>query len=387
VVWVPSVNPNPLLDLHRQAEAEFQPYGEVEIVSTFGEPQAEYAAIRKSTGLMDLPQRGVIELTGKDRLPFLNNLITNQTWDKQKKSGLAAGQGVYAFLLDAKTGRIITDLNVLELGERTMLELESRMIAPVISALEKYRFAEQLQMSARLDDLHEIALHGTGAQDILVQASSNAPQLTPPACGFASLIGHEVIVWRDDLCGVPGIHLIFPTSAARAIWMHLLTVFSQSDEIGKRALRPIGWAAFNSTRIEAGRAMFGIDFDDSILPAETGPATMSRAVSFTKGCYPGQEIVARMHARQQVAKQIVGIKMNDDALPIAGAQIFDATGQNAIGGVTSSTISPVLSNAAICLAVVKRPHFAIGTTVSIPAEGTMRIGSVVNLPFLATAKS
>src|SRR5688500_18548493 len=105
---------NPLLDLHRQANAETQPYGEIEIVSTFGEVQAEYAAIRKGSGMMDLPQRGFIELTGKDRLTFLNNLISNQTYDKQAKAGLSAGQGVYAFLLNAKSGRIIADINVIE---------------------------------------------------------------------------------------------------------------------------------------------------------------------------------------------------------------------------------------------------------------------------------
>ena len=100
---------NPLLDLHRQAEAEFQPYGEIEIVSTFGEVPAEYAAVRKSCGLMDMPFRGVIELTGNDRLPFLNNLLSNQVYDKQAKSGLSAGQGVYAFLLNAKSGRVIAE--------------------------------------------------------------------------------------------------------------------------------------------------------------------------------------------------------------------------------------------------------------------------------------
>src|SRR5690242_15958355 len=105
--------PNPLRTLHEQAGAEFQPYASLNIVSTFGEPQAEYSAIHKACGLIDLPQCGVLELTGKDRLPFLNNLLTNQTWDKQTKSGLAAGQGVYAYYLNAK-GRIVTDMNVLE---------------------------------------------------------------------------------------------------------------------------------------------------------------------------------------------------------------------------------------------------------------------------------
>src|SRR5882724_2590918 len=94
--------PNSLLNLHQQAEAEFQPYGEIEIVSTFGEPQAEYAALHKTCGMMDLPQRGLLELTGKDRLPFLNNLLTNATWDKAAKTGIPAGKGVYAFFLNLK---------------------------------------------------------------------------------------------------------------------------------------------------------------------------------------------------------------------------------------------------------------------------------------------
>ena len=85
------VLPNPLRERHVEANAELQAYAQLEIVSTFGQPEAEYAAIRKSAGLMDLPQRSVLELTGKDRLAFLNNLLTNQTWDKASKTGLAAG--------------------------------------------------------------------------------------------------------------------------------------------------------------------------------------------------------------------------------------------------------------------------------------------------------
>src|SRR5882724_6823655 len=94
--------PNPLFHLHEQAEAEFQAYSQVQIVSTFGEPQAEYAAIRKSAALLDEPQRGILEVSGKDRFAFLNNLLTNKTWDKETKTGLAAGSGVYAFFLNTK---------------------------------------------------------------------------------------------------------------------------------------------------------------------------------------------------------------------------------------------------------------------------------------------
>jgi folate-binding protein YgfZ len=162
--------------------------------------------------------------------------------------------------------------------------------------------------------------------------------------------------------------------------MNLITRHATSDEPGKRLLRPVGWAAFNTARIEAGRAFFGIDFDENFVPAETG-SLLSRAVSFTKGCYPGQEIVARMHARGQVAKQIAGFRMDSDALPIAGAQVLDDQ-SNVIGAVTSSTISPVLSNAAIGLAILKRPHFEARKLIHIPAEGAIHNAKVVELPFL-----
>src|SRR5688500_17086377 len=98
-----TAKPNPLRPMHEQHEhVEFQPYGPFEIVTTFGEPEAEYAAVRKASGLIDMPQRGVLELTGKDRLPFLHNLLTNRTWDKDRKSGLVRGEGVYAFFLNLK---------------------------------------------------------------------------------------------------------------------------------------------------------------------------------------------------------------------------------------------------------------------------------------------
>ncbi len=370
--------PNPLHSLHTQAEAEFQPYADVEIVSTFGEPQAEYAALHKACGMLDLPQRGILELTGKDRLPFLNNLLTNQTWSKETKTGMAAGLGVYAFYLNTK-GRIVTDLIVLELGDRTLLEMDGRLVPQVRAMFEKYLFTEQVTMTDCTGTLHQIALHGAVAREVLNAAiGTPIPLLDPLSSTAISLFGIDAIVYRDDPTGQTGYVLIVPIAAAKTVWMNLLSKFGTPSETGKRALRPVGWAAFNAARIEGGRPIFGIDFDDSILPAETGQ--FNRAVSVTKGCYLGQEIVARMHARQQVAKQLVGIRMESDALPIAGTKILDDA-NNEIGGVTSSTLSPILSNVAICLGYLKRPFFAPKTIVNIPAEGSVRKGTVVDLPF------
>ena len=377
----PKVLPNPLRDLHAAAPLiELQPYDQLEIVSTVGEPQAEYAAIRKSCGLMDCPQRGILELTGRDRLAFLNNLLTNQTWDKQTKSGMQSGQGVYAFFLNVK-GRIAADMNVLEVGDRTLLEMDARLVSTLRQAFEKYLFAEQVTLRELVGVAHEIALHGPGARHLLEMASgAPLPTLAQLASTKLNLFGIDVVVWRDDPTGTPGYHVILPIESAAVVWAELVARFGQSEALGKRPLRPIGWAAFNATRIEAGRALFGIDFDDSILPAETG-ALFPRAVSLTKGCYLGQEIVARMHARQVVAKQIVGIKLDTDDLPIAGTKLFDEKG-NEVGGVTSSTLSPILSDIAIGLGYVKRPFIATGTKVHVPAEGAVREATVSELPFV-----
>jgi folate-binding protein YgfZ len=376
--------PNPLHEIHARANAETLAYGSLEIVSTFGEPQAEYSAIHKSTGLLDMPFRAVLELTGKDRLPFLNNLLTNQTFDKNTKTPMPVGSVVYAFLLSAKNGRIIADMNVLELGDRTLLEVDGRVIETVKETLAKYQFSEQVALRSLVGEAHEISIHGPGSAAIIGKLLDSGEVPAVSHCSSVRLLGCDAVVWRDDPCGTSGFFLIVPSESAVVVWNHLIATFSNPTvtgaaiNVGRRLLRPIGWAAFNTTRIEAGRPLFGIDFDETFLAAETGQ--LARAVSFTKGCYPGQEIVARMHARKQLAKQIAGIRMEGDSLPVAGTHIFDDA-SNQIGGITSSTLSPILSNASICLGILKRPFFNVGSAVVIPAEGAMRKGIVVELPF------
>ncbi len=372
--------PNPLYELHQQAGAEFQQYAELPIVSTFGEPQAEYAAIHKGAALMDQPFRGFLELTGKDRHSFLNNLITNQVWDKEKKSGLTTGQGVYAFFLNTK-GRVVGEMNVLEIGESLLLEMDARFVEPTRLAFEKFRFAEKVALGNSVGKRHALGVYGPSSGLVL----GLTEPLQPLESRAIKLFDADTIVWRDDPTGHPGYQIIVDTGSAQSLWKKLLESFGQATGIGKRPLRPIGWAAFNATRIEAGRPFFGIDFDETVLPAETGQ--LSRAVSFTKGCYLGQEVVARMHARNVVARQIVGIRMNDDSLPIAGTHIFAPDGSaNQIGGITSSTVSPILSNASICLGIVKKAYTAPGSIVEIPAEGAMRKGTVVAVPFTNETK-
>lgn len=399
---------NPLLLLHQQVEAETQQYDSLEIVSTFGQPQLEYAALHKSCGLMDLPFRGTLKLTGKDRASFLNGLISNQTWDKNAKQPMPAGTWVYAYLLNLK-GRIVADMNVIELGDAMFIDLDFRLVDAIREVFDKYQFSEQVTMKNVTNELHHLALFGPQIVSVLqppsvLQHAGESLDFLSNSQSASRLVieGIECVAFKDNPTGTDGAHLLVPRDKAQEVWTKLLAKFGESKELGKRQLRPIGWAAFNACRIEAGRALFGIDFagvpaatayptkkqrdeaigDDAapgILPAETG-ALFSRAVNLSK-CYIGQEIVARMYARQQSVRQIAGFKMSDDALPIAGAPVQDENG-NQIGIVTSSTMSPRLTNAAIGFAFLKKPHFAVGTKVRIAAEGQIRGAEVVATPFL-----
>jgi glycine cleavage system aminomethyltransferase T len=403
--------PNPLIALHSAVpDVETIAYDQLEIVNTFGDPSREYGAIYEGCGLMDMPQRGVLELTGPDRLPFLNNLISNVTWDKNTKKPMPPGTGVYAFFLNLR-GRIVADMNVIDLGDCTIVETDVRKVELLRQTWDKYLFVEKVTMTNRVGELHEMALHGPKAADVLRQATGSRIQLDQSLAALRySVFGIPIVLFRNDTAGVPGFHLLVPMESASFIWTRL-TAHLGFTGAGKGLLRPIGWAAFNAARIEAGRPLLDIDLPSTapdrpgaklnpaeqdaatstdapatpggagVLPGETGsPVAVARAVSYTK-CYVGQEVVARMHARKVVARQLVGIAMVDDALPLAGATVFDAA-DNAIGAVTSSTISPQLDGKAIALAMVKRPHFATGTVVRLPAEGKIREATVVELPFV-----
>lgn len=388
--------PNPLADLHHAIDlVEFGDFGGIELVTTFGDVRAEYAAIHKSCGLLDQSWRGVLEVTGKDRHEFLGNLITNKTWDKATKSGLAAGTGVNAFLLNLK-GRVVADLVLIERGERLLIDMDRRLVALIRATLEKYLFSEKVQMADRSRTHTRLGLHGPGAASLLYDAGGvDLASLDAFGSNSITLFGAGVEVWREDQTVSPGFQLLVANEEAARVWTGLLGAFAEEGrESNKRRLRKIGWSAFNTTRIEAGRPILGIDYEPAppsvpgkkatdapedpatrgILPAETG--LFERAVDVNKGCYLGQEIVARMYSRKAVARRIVSFQIDSDLQALAGAPVMDAQG-NQVGIVTSSAVSPVRSGASIGLALVKKPHFEPGSTLRIAAEGSIQTAQVV----------
>lgn len=376
----------PLRALQQQAGAEFIRYGDsgpdddappIELVDTFGQYEAEYAAIRKSAGLIELPQLGVIELRGADRQSFLQRLLTADI------GKLDPGETTRAFFL-AKTGRIIADMTVLHGEEVTCLVLDRIDIAQVAAELDKYLFAEDLQINDATLDWTHLALCGPKAAELIASVAGHDAAI-PDTNRHAEIATHEHLC-RAYLLAETGshmLHLLVPTDAAVEVYKNLSREVDHAPNTHAAVetppgARPIGWLAYNTARIEAGSPLFHIDFGPDTLPHET--SLIDQAVSFTKGCYVGQEVVARMQSLGHPKKVLVGLRFKDDRMPVCGVQVYapdadddaDPPGAGpAVGAVTSSTLSPMLGGDAIALAMVRWGSHTAGTTLLVPAEGGM----------------
>lgn len=185
------------------------------------------------------------------------------------------------------------------------------------------------------------------------------------------------------MCGVPGIACAAPRDRADEAWSRLLAAggsggaatgaAATSAAPGRQRVRPCGWLAFNIARIEGGSPIFMVDFGTASLPHET--SLIESRVSFAKGCYLGQEVVARMQSLGKPKQVIVAFKASRDALPAGGAQVFTRRDDGGIGDevgvVTSSALSPMLGAAPIGLATVRTAHAAPGTVLVSDAEGEL----------------
>jgi tRNA-modifying protein YgfZ len=340
-----------------------------EIIATYGEPEAEYAAIRRGAGLFDAPHRGTLLISGGERRDFLNRMVTADL------HGLAAGSVKRAFWLNRK-GRIDADLVLAELGDCIYATVDIHQAASAAKSLSEFVFAEDVEVRDVSAERHHVQVHGRGALDVI------GTDLDVECAAKVTIGGCEVVVIRQDATGEIGLELIMRRDDAPAVWNALLETDERLSE-GKRRVRPIGWYAFNAARIEGGTPLFNIDFGPTNLPHETG--VLHDRVSFTKGCYLGQEVVARMESRGRPKQVLVGLRMRRDLLPVAGGQVFakvtEAMGDQ-VGVVTSSTLSPMLGAAPIAFAMLRTKHSQDGECVIVNAEGEQTEAVVQALRFL-----
>ena len=339
--------------------------GVCEVPARFDSVEVEYAAIRREAALVDFPQRGTLEVTGAERIPFLQRMLTQDLKPLQSAPG-----AVRSFWLNRK-GRIDADMLVVETGDRMLIELDAAVAPSVASALMQFVFSEDVQVIDATDRWARFEIHGPGSIALLESSGVGAD----PSLG--------IVHARRDMCGVPGIACAVPRDRADEAWSRLLAAggsggaatgaAATSPAPGRQRARPCGWLAFNIARIEGGSPIFMVDFGTSSLPHET--SLIDSRVSFTKGCYLGQEVVARMQSLGKPKQVIVAFKASRDALPSGGAQVFTRRDDGGIGDevgvVTSSALSPMLGAAPIGLATVRTAHAAPGTVLVADAEGEL----------------
>jgi len=356
---------SPFAEQERRAGAVFAERFGVELPEHFGGPGKEYDAVREAVGLVDGSFRGLIEVTGGDRLRWLNGQITNDVKD------LKAGEGKLAAVLDVK-GHILADVAIYGLPDSLWIDVQRDRAQPVRDTFDRYIIA---------DDVVAENAGGRHAHLMLVGGEARALMSEMVGPGVADLAPwHHAEAWLGSLqlrimasrwLAMPGYDVIVPVDEADRAWEALMYL-GQS-----RGLLPVGMAALDCLRVEAGWPWFGVDFDGSNLLMES----LTRDyVSFTKGCYIGQEVVIRVEHQGHVNKKLCGLLVSGQVVPAAGAAIL--SGDRKVGTVTSAVRSPAL-NRAIVLGTVRREVWDPGTRLRIASGDESLEAEVAPLPFIA----
>lgn len=328
-------------------------------LDTVRSPLAGYRAARAGAALFARPASGLIEVTGTERLAYLNSLCTNKLVD------LEPGRAARAFLLVPTKGRVLADFVAGETGAATWLECQGGSAPVVLELLRKYYFGQDVAFADRSHDWRVLALVGPGAAGLLTGIAREVPPAEERTheetrIGDATI---RALRWSD--AGPPGWHLWIPAEAV---------------ELARQALVEAGAVpgsedAWTLLQIESGIAAFGRELGEDGIPLE---APTEDAIDHAKGCYPGQEVIARLHVRGRPARHLRGLRIVGDA-PLEPGTTLDAADKPGAAVVTASAVSPELGP--VALAYVHRDHCEPGTRLT--ADG--RFAEVAPLPLVPSS--
>jgi folate-binding protein YgfZ len=323
------------------------------------ELETQYGFLRDSAGVLDLSARGRVCLTGADRIRFLNGQVTNNVKD------LAVGEGCYAALVNAK-GKLQSDLNIYRLSDEVLLDFEPGFTQTVIERLEKYIIADDVQVVDVESHYGMVTVQGPRSNDVVAEAGFQ-PSDRPMQWTSAG----EVYCTNNARGTARGFDIFVPMAERDALVARLV---ESAQRLGGGLT---SMEALEVARVEAGIPRFGVDMDGSNLAPE---AIEARAISYSKGCYIGQEVISRIRAYGEVAKSLRGLRLPLEltALPGKGDKLFREGKE--VGYITSAVRSPKFKGN-IALGYVRREHKENGTNLEVAAHGA-RFGAVVcNLSF------
>jgi len=293
-------------------------------------------------GLAGPSAGGRLEITGADRQRFLNAYVTCDV------KPLAPGGGAYGFFTSAQ-GRILSDVVILAHADRLWLEVGAGQEEALAEHLRKFVIVDRVEIRPLVGAV-PLTLLGPRAPEVL---GGDAPG-EPWTHAQLRVDGVETTVQRRGLLGAPGVGLWVPASEEGRLRGALLA---------HDGVRPVGDEALEVLRAEAGIPRFGVDFGADNFPQETG---IAGAVSYTKGCYLGQEVVARIHYRGGVQKELRKLRFEGGAMPHAGARLL-CEGRDA-GAATTAVQTP--DGRAIGLGIVHKRAAAPGTRLELEDGGS-----------------
>lgn len=316
------------------------------------------AAARSSAAWFALAQRAVLEVRGSDRVRFLQGQLTNDVAALDAAGPIATSYG----LALTREGRIVADFHVVARADVIWLDVERGVAPAATERLSKYVVADDVAIADASAAFVRFAIEGPRARDLLAAAGGDEA-IAAGQVGEVRIAGAPAIAAGFALAGRAGIQLFAPREASEAIGSALRAAGAVEGDA----------AALEVLRVEAGLPRAGAEIGVDTLPAELD--LVERAVSFTKGCFTGQEVVTRMHSRGRVGHRLVGVALGERASLPAPHTPVEVAGAK-VGELTSAVRSP--SQGAIALAIVRRGSEAPGAEARVDGAGAR----IVALPFV-----
>ena len=349
----------PFKAFHESRGARFEDDGAIERLAIYKGLEAEYEALHGACAIFDLSDRGRLEVAGPDRVRFLNSQVSNDL------GGLVSGRGIQAAVLNRQS-KVQALLWLFAFEDHLLIDLEPGLAGPLAERLAKYRVADRVEFASTRDGHTLFSIQGPKAHETAASAlGAPLPALDLGAHVQLHWRGHAVSVLSVPRTSRGGLDLAIPRDAGADLW----EAFVQAGAV------PAGWLALETGRIEAGLPRYGADVTAEHLLAEAG---VPEAVSYSKGCYIGQEVVARVKSRGHVNRLRTGLVSDGPAFP--SDPVFD--GSQMLGGVTSAAWSPQLGRH-LAMAVLRQPAASRpGTACVIRGKDGPVSGVVTSLPFL-----
>ncbi|HEV8589279.1 MAG TPA: glycine cleavage T C-terminal barrel domain-containing protein [Pyrinomonadaceae bacterium] len=323
---------------------------------------ADYSLVRDGgAGLIDLSSRGRILVSGAEAVLFLNGLITNDM------KSLAANAWMPAAFANVQ-GRLLAAVRIIHRQDGFLIDTESETRDAVIKLVERFTLAGDFKVTDLSTEMALLSVQGAKAADVVRSVlGEDTDHLQRHSAATAQFESVAVTVIRDTHTAEDGFDLFVEASAGAKL----------RDALTNAGATSVGEDTLETFRIEAGIARYGVDMDENNVVTETN---LDDAVSFTKGCYIGQEIIVRIKHRGHVAKKLAGVVL-DKATPAPRNSKIISNDEKEIGRVTSSTFSPRL-NRAIALGYVKYDYLAPGTRIRVSSDVGSIDGEVSALPFV-----